>query len=400
MFASEIKALLEACTGTARLLEEAHSSFRVLLNVMGCDTPVTLASAGFLLETVRIVETAPFEQLHLLQPSFESERSRPMLQAARQQAAALKNDEASLGAEFDLSLCAGTHTPAQLLECAAVLDNASLWKRFFGRDYRGAVKTYRRVILAGKKAPRAHMSRALRTVADYAQKRMQFDNHASYREMLGVHFQGMQTPWDDLNGVLVWYERIFVALPEHQAQSEPFRHLVFTARSDRLKAIKASLISTEEHRAALDQIVSRVADFTRSVPSQRSLMVSGSFDEILDRTVKFNPQRSLSSLRRGVLHNAREEADGSWVWRYDRRRREGGRPDLGVLWDDLSAVGVPLLLVRGGDSPVVDDDDVAELRRRQPSARVEVVAGAGHSIQGDKPLELARILEEFVGPQG
>ena len=126
----------------------------------------------------------------------------------------------------------------------------------------------------------------------------------------------------------------------------------------------------------------------------------GSFDEILDRTVKFNPQRSLSSLRRGVLHNAREEADGSWVWRYDRRRREGGRPDLGVLWDDLSAVGVPLLLVRGGDSPVVDDDDVAELRRRQPSARVEVVAGAGHSIQGDKPLELARILEEFVGPQG
>src|SRR5579862_245031 len=104
--------------------------------------------------------------------------------------------------------------------------------------------------------------------------------------MLGVHFQGVQTPWDDLDAVLVWYERIFVALPEHQAHSEPFRHLVFTARSDRLKAIKASLISTEEHRAALDQIVSRVADFTRSVPSQRSLIVSGSFDEILGRLNK------------------------------------------------------------------------------------------------------------------
>jgi hypothetical protein len=105
---------------------------------MGCDAPVTLASAGFLLETVRIVETAPFEQLHLRQPSFESERTRPMLQAARHQAAVLKSDETSLGAEFDLSLGAGAHTPAQLLECASVLDNASLWKRFFGRDYRGA----------------------------------------------------------------------------------------------------------------------------------------------------------------------------------------------------------------------------------------------------------------------
>jgi pimeloyl-ACP methyl ester carboxylesterase len=56
-------------------------------------------------------------------------------------------------------------------------------------------------------------------------------------------------------------------------------------------------------------------------------------------------------------------------------------------------VQVPFLLVRGSTSPVVDDDDVAELRRRNPAAEVEVVEGAGHSIQGDQPVELARILE-------
>jgi hypothetical protein len=289
---TEIEALLDATTGTARLLEEAHSSFRLLLNVMGCDAPVTLASAGFLLETVRIVETAPLEQLHLRQPSFKSERTRPMLQAARQQAGVLKKDEASLGTEFDLSWCAGMQTPAQLLECAAVLDRASLWKRFFGRDYRGAVKTYLRIVLAGKNAPRAHMSRALRTVADYAQKRAQFDSHASYHEMLGAHFQGVHSPWDELDQVLAWHEKIFVALPEHQAHAEPFRQLVLAARSDRLKAMKISLISTEEHREALDQIVARVADFTRSVPSQRSLMVSGSFDEILSRLQKLTRELS------------------------------------------------------------------------------------------------------------
>lgn len=283
---TEIKALLDSCTGTVRLLGEAHSSFRLLLNVMGCDAPVTLASAGFLLETIRIVESAPFEQLHLRQPSFESERTRPILQAARQQAAVLKDHEASLGAEFDLSLCGGTHTAAQLLECAAALDKASLWKRLFGRDYRVAVNTYRGIVLAGKKAPRAHMSRSLRAVADYAQKRAHFDSNANCREMLGVHFKGVQTPWDDLDAVLVWYERILVALPQHHAHSEPFRRLLFTARSDRLKAIKSSLISTEEHRAALDQIVARIADFTHSVPSQRSLVVSGSFDEILGRLQK------------------------------------------------------------------------------------------------------------------
>ena len=43
---------------------------------------------------------------------------------------------------------------------------------------------------------------------------------------------------------------------------------------------------------------------------------------------------------------------------------------------------------------MVDDDDVAELQRRNPAARVIVVEGAGHSIQGDKPVELAALLAE------
>ncbi len=125
-----------------------------------------------------------------------------------------------------------------------------------------------------------------------------------------------------------------------------------------------------------------------------------SFDEILQRTIQFNPTRTESSLRRGVLHNAIEASDGRWRWRYDLPRRGTGvgdqgqiMPGLDALWDAVARVQVPFLLVRGSLSPVVDDDDVAELRRRNPAAEVEVVDDAGHSIQGDKPIELARILE-------
>src|SRR5436305_1402468 len=45
-----------------------------------------------------------------------------------------------------------------------------------------------------------------------------------------------------------------------------------------------------------------------------------SFDEILERTIAFNPTRSEASLRRGVLHNAVEQPDGRWRWRYDLPR--------------------------------------------------------------------------------
>jgi pimeloyl-ACP methyl ester carboxylesterase len=123
-----------------------------------------------------------------------------------------------------------------------------------------------------------------------------------------------------------------------------------------------------------------------------------SFDEILARTIEFNPTRTESSLRRGVLHNAVERDDGRWVWRYQRPRlvETAEMPDFGVLWDDVSAIAVPLLLARGADSLVVGDEDVAELRRRQPGVRIETVAGAGHSIQGDRPVELAQLLENFL----
>ena len=70
---------------------------------------------------------------------------------------------------------------------------------------------------------------------------------------------------------------------------------------------------------------------------------------------------------------------------------------MSPLWEDFGAVRVPLMLVRGSTSPVVDDDDVTEARRRQPQIDVRVIDGAGHSVQGDRPVELAAVLEGLLG---
>jgi pimeloyl-ACP methyl ester carboxylesterase len=129
-----------------------------------------------------------------------------------------------------------------------------------------------------------------------------------------------------------------------------------------------------------------------------------SFDDILARTIEHNPTRTVASLRRGILHNAVQQEDGSWVWRYRRfdtpsplAQRPAGPPAFGQLWDLLESVEVPIMLVRGMlPQSVVDDADEAELLRRRPRARIEHVANAGHSVQGDAPLELAALLAEFA----
>ncbi len=133
-----------------------------------------------------------------------------------------------------------------------------------------------------------------------------------------------------------------------------------------------------------------------------------SFDELLARTIEHNPTRTESSLRRGILHNAEQLEDGSWRWRYRRHDApiiEDEEPDeeaqaagRAAMWDTLGAVKVPVMLVRGmRPQSVVDDGDEAELLRRLPGARVEHVAEAGHSVQGDTPVELAALIADFVG---
>ena len=49
---------------------------------------------------------------------------------------------------------------------------------------------------------------------------------------------------------------------------------------------------------------------------------------------------------------------------------------------------------------MVDDADEAELLQRLPRARVERVAEAGHSVQGDQPLLLAELLAAFGADGG
>ena len=129
-----------------------------------------------------------------------------------------------------------------------------------------------------------------------------------------------------------------------------------------------------------------------------------SFEDLLARTIEHNPTRTIESLRRGILHNAKQLDDGSWQWRYDRRshvRADDAEPistsALGELWNTIGSLHCPLTLVRGSVSPVVDDADVAELTRLRPEAQVHVVEGAGHSVQGDRPNELAVILASQVG---
>lgn len=132
-----------------------------------------------------------------------------------------------------------------------------------------------------------------------------------------------------------------------------------------------------------------------------------SFAEMANAAVTLSPYRAEEGVRRGVRHNARRLDDGRWVWRYDLfgpPAHESSASGVDVvqwvdftpLWEDMTAINLPVLFVRGGLSPFVRDEDISELKARLGSVKVEVVDGAGHAVQSDRPLVLAELIRTFA----
>ncbi len=118
------------------------------------------------------------------------------------------------------------------------------------------------------------------------------------------------------------------------------------------------------------------------------------FAAMVDAAVAAAPYRDRESLRRGVFHNAVQTDDGAWRWRYDTFREGSG---FDGLWDDVPSLHTPTTLVRGARSAFVNDQDADEFARTAPGfQRVIVVPDAGHSVQGDQPRALVKILRSVL----
>ena len=169
-------------------------------------------------------------------------------------------------------------------------------------------------------------------------------------------------------------------------------------------------------RAVFVDVTPQINDPTRELTTAERGTVSliaeppiyDTFGEMADAAVALSPHRAAAGVRRGVRHNARRLEDGRWTWRYDlfgpARATSPGPSDehsqwvdFTPLWQDVDDITVPSLFVRGGLSPFVRDEDIAEMQARLGSLEVVTVEGAGHAVQSDQPLILAELIRGFAG---
>jgi len=139
---------------------------------------------------------------------------------------------------------------------------------------------------------------------------------------------------------------------------------------------------------------SRIRDFVNEV--QDTVTV----EAIIEKALKFNPRRDPKILRRSLMHNLRQQPDGTWKWKYDTRRfkalgQDSHRAERAKLADGLARIACPALVVRGGESDVFHEEDGISLAQRLPAGRFVTVPRAGHTVQGDNPKDLVAELRRF-----
>ncbi len=104
-----------------------------------------------------------------------------------------------------------------------------------------------------------------------------------------------------------------------------------------------------------------------------------------------------NSLTRGDGEEASEDAYSN---RYDRQLRDvttkSAIPEIPFLWESLTHVKCPAMVLRGEESHILDDDIASRMVSALPDGQLYVFKDIGHSLPRLDPEQFARVVRDFL----
>ena len=102
-------------------------------------------------------------------------------------------------------------------------------------------------------------------------------------------------------------------------------------------------------------------------------------EEFLDAVAKYDRFRTREHIARTVKYNMLRRADGKYVSKVDHRRvPEASASPLAL--DDFAALAFPILVVRGGESNILEPEAAERFVGALADGRLVTVPGAGHNV--------------------
>jgi pimeloyl-ACP methyl ester carboxylesterase len=143
----------------------------------------------------------------------------------------------------------------------------------------------------------------------------------------------------------------------------------------------------------------RIRDFMRAHAREGFASV----EEAADVVAEYLPHRPRPRSTEGLRKNLRLRDDGRWRWHWDPHFFDGPKPvshkpgdQVELRIESAKRLRLPVLLVRGGSSELVQEEHVREFMNLVPHAEFVDVADARHMVAGDRNDEFSTAILNFL----
>jgi len=112
------------------------------------------------------------------------------------------------------------------------------------------------------------------------------------------------------------------------------------------------------------------------------------------------PSLDEASIQRLIQNSLAQGEDGTYSNRYDRRLADittkAAIPEIDFLWDSLTRVRCPALVLRGERSPILDEEISSRMVSSLPCGQLYVFKDTGHSLPRLRPERFAGVVRSFL----
>ena len=173
-----------------------------------------------------------------------------------------------------------------------------------------------------------------------------------------------------------------------------------------------SMLLTRRSQALLRALV--IVDVGPEVSEKGRAAIAGfvqaaqEFDDLehfVRKVREYDPYRPRAHIERTVKYNMLQRADGKFVSKCDSNPRRlsiarGVGPLENITLEDAAKFDLPVLLVRGADSNILEPEAAERFAAAMPQGRLVTVPKAGHNVHGANTPAFLNALTGFLAEPG
>ncbi|HKX28440.1 MAG TPA: DUF4011 domain-containing protein [Blastocatellia bacterium] len=263
----------------AAYLSRTADLFNQICRHLGCSFPFDTQSVSVIARVLGLLDEAPLGAFYYRHSALERDGIEQAIARAGLEAATLSKQATEISARIDWNLA-----PARELlpHHAVVCANANSLS-FTTREFRLARRDWRGMSKQGRKASGEQMAADYRNLIEYFDHLHKFTSNPLYQEALGPLFNGLETPFDELEQLAKWYAGVKERLGVGSDVARQAAQALFSAPVGDLRA----LLELKRSRAAdfeqLQKVFNNFQSALARLPTAFQTEANGDLHDLANR---------------------------------------------------------------------------------------------------------------------